>query len=166
MYLNVFSLRVTTWILLWWQWDTVSLTPPMGLCHCVGGIVLKASCFSCVGYVVLIVTSAASLYLKCWESHQFPEATAMSGAVLSPMNITCHVPFLASCIKVLIRFETYRVTGFRTSSEGPSGSSQKLWTCDHVTFFHSSPVAFSGWPWSYSTASDTQSGIQNLPTRV
>lgn len=166
MFLNVFNPRVTTWILLRWQWGTGSLTPPMGLCHCVGGIVLKASCFPCVGGIVLIVTSAASLYLKCWESHQFPEATTMSGAVLSPMNIAYHVPFLASCIKVLVRFERYRVTGFRTSSERPSGSSQKLWTCDHVTFFHSSPVAFSEWPWSCSTASDTQSGIQNPPTRV
>lgn len=68
-YLNIFSPRVRNWILLWWQWDTVSLTPLKGLCHCVGGIVLtghlphcmgdillQVACFHCVGGIVLIVT--------------------------------------------------------------------------------------------------------------
>lgn len=35
----------------------------------------------------------SSLSLKCWESHQFPEATAMGGAVLSPWAL--YVVFLA-----------------------------------------------------------------------
>lgn len=70
----------------------------------------------------------SSLYLKCWESHQFPKATATSGAVLSPGSIVCHVAFLANCIKVCIRFETYLPCYWVQGLIGEaSGNSQKLW---------------------------------------
>lgn len=144
MYLNVFSPRVRNWILLWWQWDTVSLTPLKGLWEALclrplaslyGWHRASGCLLSLCGRHCPYCHQSSSLSLKCWGSHQFPEATAMGGAVLSPVSTVCRVPCLASCIKILVRFEMYLSCSWvQDLIREVSGNSQKLW---NVTIWES-----------------------------